>query len=163
MLDSFSAVDDGDVSSCLTSSDSNTDVQHSTFSFLQACIVFFPMVLSEQDASSVIRAAAIHLRQNNNIPARCDGQRRRGGDSGVASRHRLKVERLRKNADIFIRSLFKMACESSGDAAASTCNKTPTPSKRFFKASPSVRRNIVIQNCQEKHLRLSETVNYWIK
>lgn len=62
---------------------------HSSFSFL-LCRIF---ELSEQDTSYVISAVALQLRQNNNIPATCDGQPRWGGDSVVVSGHRLKVER----------------------------------------------------------------------
>ncbi|KAM7415372.1 hypothetical protein PAMA_019953 [Pampus argenteus] len=70
------------------------------------------------------------------MPARCDGQPRRGSNSSEVSRHRLKVE---TNVDISIRSLFMVTSGLPGDAASSTCNKTPPPSKRFFKASAEQR------------------------
>lgn len=58
---------------------------------------FFPLVvLSDRNASSVFRTTALHLHQNNNILARCDGQLSWGGDISVVSGHRLKVERWRR-------------------------------------------------------------------
>ncbi len=75
------------------------------------------MVLSAPDASSVIRAAVIQLRQNNNVPASSDGQQRRGGDSSKVSGHRLKVERQRRTLT-FSSHLFIHGPERPGDATS---------------------------------------------
>lgn len=75
----------------------------------------------------------------------------------VRSGHRLKVE---TNVDISMRSLFPVTSELPGDAASSTCNKTPPPSKRSFKASVVI---AALRPPLKSHFRFVHAVIYWIK
>ncbi len=77
----------------------------------------------------------LHPRQNNNTPARCDGQPRRGGDSFVVSGHRLKVERRRRTL-----TFPSGVCSRCRLSCLETLRPPPAikhlrPKKRFFKAS----------------------------
>lgn len=128
------------VEKCLTAGRQHFISDVHTFISPEHCFLLLPLVLSDREGSSVIRTTWLYLGQNNNIPAKRDGQLRRGCEQ----RHGVRTPtegREKTNVDVSIRNLLKVMF---GVAAPSTCNKTS--SKHFFKASAV----IALQCCSLK-------------